>query len=156
MMYQPLGVLWQPALERLLASEPHVARYAAHAGAILASASREVLGGIDGTALAGGLIVSFGPFDAEIEALVVAAAWRRQGVGRVLVHQALQRAKALGKARVLLEVRESNTAARALYCAAGFNEDGRRRRYYPPLAVGGAREDACLMSYALQANSPPR
>lgn len=47
---------------------------------------------------------------------------------------------------LFLEVRPSNARAVALYQAAGFNEIGLRRNYYP--AVGGGREDALLMAMA--------
>ena len=43
---------------------------------------------------------------------------------------------------MLLEVRPSNTAARALYQRAGFLELSVRRGYYP---AEGGREDAILM-----------
>ena len=49
-------------------------------------------------------------------------------------------------ARVFLEVRPSNAAAIALYHSEGFNEIGRRPRYYP--AVTG-REDALVMAMEL-------
>jgi len=47
---------------------------------------------------------------------------------------------------VFLEVRPSNAAAIALYHSEGFNEIGRRPRYYP--AVIG-REDALVMAMEL-------
>jgi [ribosomal protein S18]-alanine N-acetyltransferase len=52
-----------------------------------------------------------------------------------------------GAQRVLLEVRQSNAAAQALYRALGFRTDGLRRRYYP--ASASQREDAVLMSIDL-------
>ena len=51
-----------------------------------------------------------------------------------------------GACRVFLEVRPSNPAAIALYQDEGFNEIGRRPRYYP--AIGG-REDAIVMALEL-------
>ncbi len=70
----------------------------------------------------------------EIENVVVAAEQRRQGVGTVLVEEILRQARDRQTPRVLLEVRESNQAARFLYEKLGFNEIGRRPGYYqdPP------------------------
>ena len=47
---------------------------------------------------------------------------------------------------MFLEVRPSNAPAIALYHDEGFNEIGRRPRYYP--AIGG-REDAIVMALEL-------
>ena len=47
---------------------------------------------------------------------------------------------------ILLEVRPSNEAARALYAAAGFTEIGIRKGYYPD---GGGREDAVVLQLEL-------
>ncbi len=70
----------------------------------------------------------------EIENVVVAAEQRRQGVGTALIGEVLRQARGRQTPRVLLEVRESNQAARFLYEKLGFNEIGRRRGYYqdPP------------------------
>ena len=75
---------------------------------------------------------------------------RRQGLARRLITDMLNRRQALGARRCLLEVRESNGDARALYTAMGFVVDGRRPDYY---RVGDTREDAVLMSLALEADS---
>ena len=50
--------------------------------------------------------------------------------------------------RVFLEVRPSNTGAIALYHDEGFNEIGRRPRYYP---AKDGREDAIVMAMELLA-----
>jgi len=47
---------------------------------------------------------------------------------------------------VYLEVRPSNPAAIALYHSEGFNEIGRRPRYYP---AKDGREDAIVMAIEL-------
>lgn len=79
----------------------------------------------------------------DILDVAVAPQWRRQGVALKLLRQVFA---ALPEEvdRVLLEVRRSNRAARALYGKLGFKEDGRRKNYYP--AAAGGREDAILMS----------
>jgi ribosomal-protein-alanine N-acetyltransferase len=55
---------------------------------------------------------------------------RRQGLGRRLMECVLDAAYREGVTRATLEVRESNTAALALYRALGFTVRGVRRRYY--------------------------
>lgn len=81
----------------------------------------------------------------EVEILDVAVApqWRRRGVGAHLLQQIFADLP-VDIARVLLEVRTSNRAARSLYYKLGFSEDGRRKNYYPK--ADGTREDALLMS----------
>jgi ribosomal-protein-alanine N-acetyltransferase len=66
----------------------------------------------------------------EIENVVVAAARRRSGVGGALVGELLREAVTSGATSVLLEVRESNLAARRLYEKFGFSQVGRRAGYY--------------------------
>jgi hypothetical protein len=55
-------------------------------------------------------------------------------VGRTLVAELLQRARHAGVASVMLEVRDSNQPARALYESSGFQAIARRAEYYhdPP------------------------
>jgi ribosomal-protein-alanine acetyltransferase len=66
----------------------------------------------------------------EIENLAVAGQARRRGIGRALVAELLRRAVEYGAANVMLEVRESNRPARALYESAGFRAIGARINYY--------------------------
>ena len=54
-----------------------------------------------------------------------------------------------GAARIFLEVRPSNPPAIALYHDEGFNEIGRRPRYYPS---HDGREDALVMAMELVAD----
>jgi len=70
-----------------------------------------------------------------------------RGLGRHLLHALLRIARAGGARRVFLEVRPSNKRAIKLYDAAGFNEIGRRPRYYP--APSNGREDAMVMAIEL-------
>lgn len=62
----------------------------------------------------------------EILNLAVDPAWRRQGVASRLIEKFLS----LARGDVLLEVRESNQAAKAFYIYWGFTEQGLRRNYY--------------------------
>jgi [ribosomal protein S18]-alanine N-acetyltransferase len=55
---------------------------------------------------------------------------RKQGYGRMLLEDALARARAMGSATVTLEVRVSNAAARQFYRSYGFREAYKRRAYY--------------------------
>ncbi|WP_187471181.1 ribosomal protein S18-alanine N-acetyltransferase [Luteimonas viscosa] len=69
-----------------------------------------------------------------------------QGHGRRLLRGLERVARGLGVQRVFLEVRPSNPAAIALYHDEGFNEIGRRPRYYP---AHEGREDAIVMAKEL-------
>lgn len=69
-----------------------------------------------------------------------------RGHGRRLLRALLRIARGEGAERVFLEVRPSNPHAVALYQDEGFNEIGRRPRYYPD---HGGREDAIVMALEL-------
>jgi len=66
---------------------------------------------------------------------------RRRGIGRLLLKSALDEARVDGARRAFLEVRESNSAAQAMYEGFGFKITGRRPRYYRD-----NDEDAILMT----------
>lgn len=68
---------------------------------------------------------------------------QRQGFGRQFIEFLVDEARARDAQTMLLEVRPSNTAAINCYNAAGFNEIGSRKDYYP--ACDG-REDALLFA----------
>jgi [ribosomal protein S18]-alanine N-acetyltransferase len=82
--------------------------------------------------------------DWEIENVVVAPTFRHQGIATQLIRQIVQRAQAVHATSVLLEVRESNLAARQLYTKAGFTEAGRRPGYYRNPA-----EDALILKISM-------
>lgn len=84
--------------------------------------------------------------EANIDNIVVAPDCRGRGYGRALLAAGLEDMAARGLVRCLLEVRESNLAARALYENNGFEVDGIRPRYYK---TAQGREDALLMSRRL-------
>jgi len=69
-----------------------------------------------------------------------------QGHGRRLLRELVRVARTRGAVRVFLEVRPSNAPAIALYHSEGFNEIGRRPRYYP---AEHGREDALVMAMEL-------
>jgi len=66
----------------------------------------------------------------EIENVVVASEFFRRGIASELMCALIQRARTDAALAILLEVRESNLAARGLYLKHGFCEVGRRRMYY--------------------------
>ena len=101
------------------------------------SAYREIgLNGISGWAAAReNLLVGFIAArsigdEMEILNLGVDPGARRQGIGARLVARAMEEGRGAGVRRVYLEVRESNTGARAFYTSLGFEQQGRRKNYY--------------------------
>jgi ribosomal-protein-alanine N-acetyltransferase len=68
--------------------------------------------------------------EAEILTLGVVPGARRGGVATVLLAAAEARAAEAGARTIYLEVASTNTAARALYAAAGYAQAGLRRQYY--------------------------
>jgi ribosomal-protein-alanine N-acetyltransferase len=81
----------------------------------------------------------------ELENIVVEPAARRQRLGTQLLRALLEQARQRQALAILLEVRASNAAARALYQACGFIEAGLRPRYYQNF-----QEDAITCRYNLQ------
>ena len=79
--------------------------------------------------------------EAHITTFAVHPDWRRHGIGRQLLRNLLGLARSISARRMTLEVRPSNEAAQALYRAHGFEEVGRRVRYYTDDG-----EDALVMS----------
>jgi ribosomal-protein-alanine N-acetyltransferase len=84
---------------------------------------------VDGVVV-GHAVASAAGDDAELQRIAVDPAYRRRGLAGELLAAVEQRAAADGAARLLLEVREDNTAAAAFYESRGFVEVGRRRGYY--------------------------
>jgi [ribosomal protein S18]-alanine N-acetyltransferase len=96
------------------------------------------------SALAGFLVARHSAPEWELENIVVAPAVRRMGIGKQLMNTLQVQARQSNSDAILLEVRESNTAARRLYEELGFRETGRRKAYYT-----NPREDAVLYSKIL-------
>jgi RimJ/RimL family protein N-acetyltransferase len=69
--------------------------------------------------------------------------YRGRGLGRRLMNQALDAARAFGLARVELTVRVDNLRALALYRQLGFEVEGRNRR---AMLVDGQFEDLLTMA----------
>jgi [ribosomal protein S18]-alanine N-acetyltransferase len=66
----------------------------------------------------------------EIENIVIGLAVRRQGLGTQLLRTFLGLARTHGAKTIWLDVRASNSAARALYEKCGFIHRGGRLNYY--------------------------
>lgn len=72
--------------------------------------------------------------------VAVTAAYRRQGIAERLVLALVDALKGTGSHCLTLEVRASNEPAQALYQKLGFQQVGRRPKYYQ-----NPREDALIL-----------
>lgn len=84
----------------------------------------------------------------QITNIAVHPDFRRKGLATLLLHDAMQIGRTKQAQRVILEVRESNLDARAFYQRMGFEQVGRRKRYYESPV-----EDALLLECALRASN---
>lgn len=91
-------------------------------------------------------VLSTGAGEAHILNVCVAPQHQGQGHGRYLIGRLIDLARWHRAERVFLEVRPSNPGAIHLYDSMGFNEIGRRPRYYP---AHKGREDAIVMALEL-------
>ena len=78
--------------------------------------------------------------ESDMMNVAVDRAYRRQGVGKMLIEALVEHLKARESHCLTLEVRDSNTPARRLYTSLGFSEIGRRKNYYR-----NPREDALIL-----------
>jgi ribosomal-protein-alanine N-acetyltransferase len=89
-----------------------------------------------------GMIVAWLLVDeAHIATIATHPDFRRQGIASKLLIHALQTMQSEGARTSVLEVRASNLAAQEMYRQFGFEESGRRPKYYK-----NNGEDAILMS----------
>lgn len=91
--------------------------------------------------------------EAELLTLAVAPQNRRRGLGHRLLARFIYQSRLRAADTAFLEVAATNTAAIALYTAAGFTRSGLRKGYYR--APGHAPIDAILMSRVLSPADPP-
>ena len=68
--------------------------------------------------------------EVQITNIAVHPDFRRIGVATLLINDAICFGRNEQAKRVVLEVRESNQAARSFYQQMGFTQAGRRKRYY--------------------------
>ena len=79
--------------------------------------------------------------ECQINKIAVLPEKRKLGFGKAILNHVLEFTRDIGVKNWYLEVRESNTAAQALYRSAGFSSVGTRKNYYiNPV------EDAVLMN----------
>ena len=95
----------------------------------------------DGPTLKGFLVARVIAGESELLNVVVAKAARRQGIGRALMNQWIEKMQEEDAGRLFLEVRVSNRAAISLYEDFGFAGVGKRKGYYQP-----DLEDALVMA----------
>jgi ribosomal-protein-alanine N-acetyltransferase len=89
---------------------------------------------------AGFLVASLLAPEAELETIAVASQFQRRGLGALLLRALVVELRKEQVREALLEVRASNRAALGFYRGQGFEESGRRVRYYVD-----PEEDAVLM-----------
>lgn len=109
------------------------------AGYLCITAEREAV-------IIGHAVLAIAAGESHLLNLSIDAHWQRQGYGRAMLMHLIDVARMRGARIMLLEVRPSNAAARALYIAAGFEQLTVRRGYYPD---AGGREDALLLALKL-------
>jgi RimJ/RimL family protein N-acetyltransferase len=102
----------------------------------------------DGTRLVGRLSLARDPHPASRHVadlgLMVAESYRRQGVGTMLLGQAVSWAREVRVRKLELHVFPWNEPALALYGSFGFEREGYRKRHYER---GDELVDAVLMAY---------
>lgn len=119
-----------PAMRRIEAQAPTAAHWSEDEYDRIFAGDPPRLAIVIGDTVQGFLIANqIGP-EWELENIAVAAGARRRGLASALLGHFLAVVKQQGGDSVFLEVRASNTAARAFYAKYGFAETGRRRHYY--------------------------
>lgn len=81
-------------------------------------------------ALAGFAVFSSVLDEGCLNSIAVSEAYRRQGIGRLIIGKMTEIFAESGIKTISLEVRESNTAAVTLYERCGFHKAGIRRNFY--------------------------
>lgn len=74
----------------------------------------------------------FDGYDVQVMTIGTDVAHQGRGLGRLMLDALVERARALGAAAMLLEVRVDNEPALRLYRRTGFEQLGLRRGYYQP------------------------
>lgn len=97
------------------------------------------------TKITGYAILSIAAGECHLLNLCVDPDFQGRGLGRLLLKEMIDVARASAAQTMFLEVRASNEHAVALYLDEGFNEIGVRTGYYPS---SSGREDAII--YAMQ------
>lgn len=111
---------------------------------IAAQCARPILAEICGQ-IVGYVLFWVLPDDVDVHNIAVHPSFRRRGIGRQLLQQAIAAAHSRGSPRVTLEVRKSNLGAQKLYESLGFFVTGMRKGYY-----SDDGEDAITMALELK------
>ena len=82
--------------------------------------------------------------EGQISNIAVLPAFRGEGLGRAILNAICEECRAEGCARITLELRKSNSVARALYESCGFISVGERPNFY-----SNPSENAILMNKEL-------
>ncbi len=96
-----------------------------------------------GSEVVGHAVISVTAGESHVLNLSIAGKHQRKGYGSRFIEFLVGEARNRNAHTMLLEVRPSNIAAINCYNAAGFNEIGSRKDYYP---APGGREDALLFA----------
>jgi ribosomal-protein-alanine N-acetyltransferase len=99
--------------------------------------------GLQDQLIVGHAVISVITDESHMLNLSIAGKHQGKGFGRQFVDFLVQQASIHNAETMLLEVRPSNVAAINCYNAAGFNEIGSRKNYYP---APEGREDALLFA----------
>jgi ribosomal-protein-alanine N-acetyltransferase len=128
-------------LEHQLFSDPWPRSFFLEA---LADPEAVSLAALRGEELAGYLVATLFPPEAELQNLATVRAHQREGIARALMRELITTCRARGVKELRLEVRVSNAPAQNLYRTLGFRLVGLRRGYYKAPV-----EDAVLMGLSL-------
>lgn len=110
----------------------------------LESENNQIWCAVSDDTVRGYLVLSHAGTEMSVDDIAVHPAYRRQGLGRLLLEWAHGQYPACD---FWLEVRQSNTPAIALYQSLGYAQVGLRRRYYRD-----PNEDAVLMTRTAEIN----
>ena len=82
--------------------------------------------------------------EGQISNIATLPAFRGKGIGRAVLEEIIKLCRAEGCEKITLELRESNSVARALYESCGFTQVGKRPNFY-----SNPQETAILMDKSL-------
>jgi len=88
-------------------------------------------------------VISVAAGESHILNISIDPGYQNKGIGKQFIEYLIDIAKSKRASVIMLEVRPSNTLAISCYNAAGFNEIGCRKNYYP---APEGKEDALLFA----------
>ncbi|MDR0853124.1 MAG: tRNA (adenosine(37)-N6)-threonylcarbamoyltransferase complex dimerization subunit type 1 TsaB [Clostridiales Family XIII bacterium] len=104
--------------------------------------SRYIVSELDGNVIGYGSLY-FVLEEAYISNIAIHPAFRRNGIGKIILEGLIGATEEEGVDAWTLEVRTSNAVAIAFYEGLGFKEEGRRKKFYA--TADGGKEDAIIM-----------